>query len=200
MTGTYQHNLDEKGRIIIPARLRAGLTEHFYIMLDEDFNLAMMSYETGQHLMRLCEEWTKLRPYDQLVAATVERTASNAEEVRVETEAWRVPISDMLREKAYLDREVVTVGMVNRAIVWDRGRWEATQKERMDTVDVRRMQAALLRAAASGALEPPRLEDEDEEEEIDYGRVSGHRSRSAAASARHGRRSPPPPTLSELDH
>ena len=36
MTGEYQHNLDAKGRLFIPARLREELGEVFYVTLSMD--------------------------------------------------------------------------------------------------------------------------------------------------------------------
>ncbi len=47
MTGTHFHALDEKGRVIIPAKLRPAFTEQFWMMLDENDNIGIYNYRTG---------------------------------------------------------------------------------------------------------------------------------------------------------
>ena len=49
MTGEYQHNLDAKGRLFIPARLREDLGNVFYVTLSMDKCLSVYSSESWQN-------------------------------------------------------------------------------------------------------------------------------------------------------
>jgi len=148
MTGTHFHALDEKGRVIIPAKLRPALTEQFWMMLDENDNIGIYNYQTGLDVMRHCEQMMADHSDDEDIAAAVERIMGAADLVTVES-AWRVPVSDILRFYAQLDKEVVTVGVLNHAVLWSREKWEQSQSQRLQSVEVRRAQAQMLRAAAS---------------------------------------------------
>lgn len=149
MIGTHFHALDEKGRVIIPSKLRPALTEQFWMMLDESNNIAIYNYQTGLDVFEHCERMMAEHPGDEAVAAAVERITSAADLLTVEGN-WRVPIPEMLRYYADLNKEVVTVGVLNHAVLWDRQRWEAAQASQPEESKVRKAQASILRAAASG--------------------------------------------------
>ena len=149
MTGTHFHALDEKGRVIIPAKLRPALTEQFWLMLDESDNVAIYNFQTGLDVLEHCEMMMADHPDNEDIASAVERITGAAEKVSVEGN-WRVQVSELLRFHAQLDKEVVTVGVLNHAVMWSREKWEAAQVKRLQSTDVRRAQAGMLRAAASG--------------------------------------------------
>jgi MraZ protein len=149
LTGTHFHALDEKGRVIIPPKLRPALTEQFWMMLDENDNVAIYNHQTGLDVLAYCESMMAEYPGDEDIAAAVERVTSTAEQVSVESN-WRVPVSELLRFHAQLDKKVVTVGVLNHAVLWSREKWESQQVQRLQSGDVRRAQAQILRAAASG--------------------------------------------------
>lgn len=180
MTGTHFHALDDKGRVIVPAKLRPGLTERFWMMLDENDNVAMYNYVTGRDVLEYCERQMAQNPGDEFIAAAVERITGAAELVVMENDSWRVPVSDVLRFYARIDKEVVTVGVLNKAVMWSRELWEEAQKERQSP-EVRKAQAAMLRAAASGIKNPTPKEIEKVEEE-DVKRTGNDRAASAPAS------------------
>ena len=48
MTGEYQHSLDSKGRLFIPARLRDELGETFYLTVSDERCLWAYSAESWQ--------------------------------------------------------------------------------------------------------------------------------------------------------
>jgi len=149
MTGTHFHALDEKGRVIIPAKLRPALTDRFWLMLDENDNVALYNYQTGLDVLEHFEQMMSEYPGNEDIAAAVERSTGSADLVKVEGN-WRVPVSELLRFHAQLDKEIVTVGVLNHAVLWSRSRWDAAQARRLQSPDVRRVQAEMLRAAASG--------------------------------------------------
>jgi len=209
MTGTHFHSLDEKGRIIVPSRIRAALTERFWMLVDENGNVALCNHNTGQDIMVYCERLMKLNTGDEDIAAAVERITQAAEPVRVESDTWRVAIPDVLRFHAQLEKEVVTVGVLNKAILWSRERWEQAQETRLQSSEVRRVQGEILRAAASGLKQPPAVINTAANKVRDevgsrgtgtdgIARVGPGSARTQAASTGNGGRGHRLPTLSSL--
>jgi MraZ protein len=155
MTGTHFHALDDKGRVIIPAKLRPSLGEKFWLMRTRRDNVGIYNYETGRDIMRQAEERMADHPDDELIADAVERITGSAELVAAES-GWRVPIPDILRFYAQMEKDVVTVGVLNHAEIWDRVKWEESQAQKQEREpDVRRVQAEIMRAAASGHRREP---------------------------------------------
>jgi MraZ protein len=148
MVGTHFHSLDEKGRIIVPAKLRLALTDQFWMMLDDNDNVALYNSSTGYSILRHCEEMMAQNPEDEEIAAAVERIASRAELVTAES-GWRVSIPEVLRFWAKLEKEVVSVGVVNHVVLWSRDKWEVAQTKSLQDTEARKMQAGMMRAAAS---------------------------------------------------
>ena len=109
LTGQYSHNLDPKGRISFPARLREELGERF-----------MFVYSM--------EEWellaAKLRELPISKSAPLNRFFfSGAAEVEPDKQG-RVLLPAHLREYAGLEKDVTIAGVFNRAEIWDTARWE----------------------------------------------------------------------------
>lgn len=151
MTGTHFHSIDDKNRVIIPAKLRPSLTDQFWMMLDDNDNVSIYNYETGLNILANCERLMAEFPDDEELASAVERTTSATDLVTIES-GHRVLISEILLSNANLDKEVVTVGVLNHAVIWDRQRWEDNEIRKMESLqsgDVRKRQAALMRAGAS---------------------------------------------------
>lgn len=210
MTGTHFHALDEKGRIIIPAKLRPALTEHFWMMLDGKDNISIYNYQTGLDILEYLERMMAEKPDDEEIAAAVMRTTEAMEPVSIEG-GWRVLVPELLRFRAGLDKEVVTVGGLNHAVVWARDKWEDNQTERMDDPGVRKMQATMLRAAAS-SIKRASIENTEvtaahveEKQQADVATGTEGRTRSAGtasaaptAPAGDGKRSARVLTLSQL--
>ena len=204
MTGTHFHGLDEKGRVIIPAKLRPGLTERFWMMLDENDNVAMYDFQTGLDVLEYCERQMADNPADEFIAAAVERITGAAEQVQVENDSWRVAVSDILRFYAQIEKEVVSVGVLNKAVMWSRERWEEAQQKR-ESPEVRKAQAGMLRAAASQVKKPGKAQDAEVEvvEEV-AANATGTAANgttgagTAAASTGNGGRSSRVLTLSSL--
>jgi MraZ protein len=149
MTGTHFHGLDDKGRVIIPAKLRPALTEQFWMMLDENDNVGIYNYDTGLDILEHCERMIAEHPEDEEIAAAVERITGAADLVTAEN-GYRVPVPEILRFYAELDKEIVTVGVLNHAVMWSREKWEQAQAQRLHSPEIRKAQASMLRAAASG--------------------------------------------------
>lgn len=125
LMGEYVHAMDEKGRVNIPSRLRDGLGEGFVVTrgLDKCLFIYPMS------------EWTVLeKKLNSLNSTKAQSRAflrlffSGAAEVELDRQG-RVLIPPLLREYASLHKEVIFIGVSNRAELWSREKWEEYSQE-----------------------------------------------------------------------
>lgn len=118
MTGEYQHSLDSKGRLSIPARLRDELGNVFYVTLSMEKCLSAYSAESWQKFLDKIEEMPyvkqqKMRPLFSQAA-------------RCELDGQgRILIPQKMRDFAGLIKNVTVVGCNNHAEFWDSERWNA---------------------------------------------------------------------------
>jgi MraZ protein len=117
--GEFQHSLDTKGRVILPARYRDQLAEGAYVTKGRGGCLSVFTSEDFEDVASQVREQSK-RGAKELNAA---RTFfSGAQEVKPDKQG-RVALPQNLREYAGLTREVVVAGVFSRIEIWDRDRW-----------------------------------------------------------------------------
>lgn len=123
--GEFQHTLDDKGRIILPARFRERLGSSLVLAPGQDRCLAVYPVTVFarkvEQMRRLPSEDTKVRAYKRTLLAWAEEATPDGQ--------GRVTVPARLREYAGLDREVTIVGADEHLEVWDRERWEAYRVE-----------------------------------------------------------------------
>ena len=118
MTGEFQHALDNKGRIFIPARLREELGQAVFVTLSMDRCLSVYSKEnwdlfTGKVNALPYVRQRKMRPLF-------------AYAVRCDLDAQgRILLPQNLRDWAGLVKNVTVVGCNNHAELWDSEAWAA---------------------------------------------------------------------------
>lgn len=118
--GEYQHTLDSKGRITIPAKLREGLGDNFIVTKGLDNCLFLYPL----HEWRVLEEKLRTLPFTRKdVRAFVRFFFSGASECEVDKQG-RTVLPSGLREYAQIDKEVIIVGVGARVEVWARELWE----------------------------------------------------------------------------
>ena len=117
MTGIYQHTLDAKGRLFIPAKLREELGETVYVTISPEKCLSAYSQENWDDVARRVAAMTnvqqrKMRPLFAYAA-------------RCELDGQgRILLPQHLREFAGLTKSVTVVGSNNHAEFWDSARWD----------------------------------------------------------------------------
>ncbi|MDE7229949.1 MAG: division/cell wall cluster transcriptional repressor MraZ [Oscillospiraceae bacterium] len=119
MYGEYEHSIDAKGRMNFPAKLREEFGEHFYIA--KSFNEKCLTVYTK-------ESWDKLRESlkdkPSKVALPIERFLFGSACEAEPDKQGRIAIASALRSYANITGEVVVVGLVGRAEIWDKASWE----------------------------------------------------------------------------
>lgn len=121
MTGEYQHSLDSKGRLIIPAKLREELGEVFYITLSMDKCLSAYSAQSWQEFSDKVNamSYVKQRKMRPLFAYASKCELDNQ---------GRTLIPTHLREYANLTKNVTVVGCNNHAEIWNEDAWKTVHE------------------------------------------------------------------------
>jgi len=130
--GEYQHSLDEKGRLIIPARFREDLGEHFIVTRGLDHCLFV--YPLAQ--WKILEE--KIRELPTSHAETrsfVRMFFSGAVETELDKQG-RVVIPQHLREHANIQKDVFVIGVSSKVEIWAKDHWESYSTQAQQSYEV----------------------------------------------------------------
>ena len=124
-TGTYEHSLAPKGRLFIPAQLRKELGDPLYVTMGLDGCLAVYPQETWD---TFTEKFASL-PMSQSKA--MRPLFANAAKCEPDSQG-RILLPQKLRAYAGLDKDVVIIGVSNRAEIWNAERWAALEAEELN--------------------------------------------------------------------
>ena len=116
MTGVYNHTIDTKGRLFIPARLREELGEVFYI------TIAIQPCLTAYSL----SEWEAMKAEVGAMPRSkqIKMRPLFAHAARYELDGQgRILIPQSLREKVGLTKNVAVVGSGLYTEIWDADAW-----------------------------------------------------------------------------
>lgn len=118
--GEYQHSLDSKNRIIVPAKLREGLGNKFVITKGLDGCLYAYPLEEW----KILEDKLKTLPLTNKDARTFVRFFfSGACEVELDKQ-FRGLIPQNLKEYANIEKDIVSIGVLSRVEIWSKEMWE----------------------------------------------------------------------------
>jgi MraZ protein len=120
--GTFDHTLDAKNRLTVPARYRATLAEGVVIAMPVDLKPCVGIWrpeDYERYTRRALEELPPLSPR----LTELERFFYGSSQDMDLDAAGRIMIPGFLGEHAELEKEVVVVGVGDRLELWNRGRW-----------------------------------------------------------------------------
>ena len=133
--GEYHHNLDQKGRLAVPAKFRTALKPGAVVTRGLDNCLFLYTKS----------EWKKLA--DKLAALPISKAntrafarlmLAGAMDVKIDGQG-RVILPDYLRQYASMKKKVVVTGLYNRLEIWDKAVWDkyktATEKDSTDIAE-----------------------------------------------------------------
>ena len=114
--GEYQHSLDAKGRVILPAKFRAQLESGCVLTRGRERCVVVFPRD---EFMRLAEE-LKSVPKSSAQVRNAARVVFGSASEQVPDAQGRVLVPDHLRSYATLDRDLVIRGSGNYFEIWDR--------------------------------------------------------------------------------
>ena len=118
--GSFAHNLDDKGRLMIPRKMREELGYKVYIMKGFEGSLSLYD-ESGYQ--KLVSEFTRLSFNQQKVRDYLRLQFASTYEMEVD-KLGRVQIPTALLTKYNISKEVLVLGIGDHIEVWDKAKYE----------------------------------------------------------------------------
>lgn len=131
LMGEYKHNLDAKGRLIMPAKFREELGDVFILTRGLDgclFGYPMEQWEVLQEKMK------QLPLAKKDARAFVRFFYSAAVEAEIDKQG-RINIPNTLLEYAKIEKECRIVGVSDRIEIWSNDQWETFTEAAQETFE-----------------------------------------------------------------
>lgn len=118
--GEYQHTVDTKGRLIVPAKFREHLSGQF--VLTRGLDNCLFGYPMDE--WKILEEKLRALPLTQKDARAFTRFFfSGATEVEIDKQG-RINIPTSLRSYAKVEKDCVVIGVSSRIEIWAKHLWD----------------------------------------------------------------------------
>ena len=130
--GEYNHTVDPKGRLIVPAKFREQLGDEFVVTKGLD----------GCLFVYTKEEWHNIEEKFRNISMTSKDARkfsrfffAGAAACELDKQG-RIQLPPVLREYAGLTKDVVLVGVLSRVEIWDKERWQENpyDEDEMDEI------------------------------------------------------------------
>lgn len=120
LLGEYQHSIDEKGRMAVPAKFRKIFSKGVVVTKGPDGCLYLFTMEEWKkHAEKLAH-----LPFGQADSRAFSRVMlAGASPAEIDGQG-RILIPDYLREYAGIKAKAVVVGLYTRAEIWDEAKWQ----------------------------------------------------------------------------
>ncbi|HEX2415140.1 MAG TPA: division/cell wall cluster transcriptional repressor MraZ [Thermoleophilaceae bacterium] len=123
--GHFEHSLDAKNRLAIPARFRAAFANGTVLAKDPESCVAVWTPETHESIIQ--RALGDLNPMGSQYRKLSRFYQGNSFEIDLDA-SGRVTLPPPLLEHAAIEKEVVVVGVGDHLEVWGRERWRAEQE------------------------------------------------------------------------
>jgi MraZ protein len=131
-TGSVDHSLDDKGRLVVPARFRERLGAGFFLTIsDPDPCLALYPATTWAEV---CARIEAAPLKDARYRSFVRHLFAHTEELSCDSQG-RLVIPATLRGWAGIEKDVVSIGSLSRVEIWAHDRYDRHLAERGDLPD-----------------------------------------------------------------
>ena len=126
--GRYHHNLDEKGRLTIPAKFRDALAEGAFLTQGFDRNLRLLTEADFEAMAAQINRLSMTDPAIRQLRRLIFATASEVQLDRI----GRTLVPQFLREFAGLDNEAIIVGVGEAIEIWSPEVWAEQESVLLD--------------------------------------------------------------------
>ena len=128
MIGKYAARMDDKSRLIVPAKLRGELGDSFFVTLGVNCCHRCLAVYTAEEWQRLSENFNALSISQRAGATSL--IFMNAAECSPDKQ-FRFSLTPFLQSYAGIDREVMIVGRAGQAEIWDAEEFRKFEEENL---------------------------------------------------------------------
>ena len=128
MIGKYAARMDDKSRLIVPAKLRGELGDSFFVTLGVNCGHRCLTVYTAEEWQRLSENFNALSISQREGATSL--VFVNAAECSPDKQ-FRFSLTPFLQSYAGIDREVMIVGRAGQAEIWDAEEFRKFEEENL---------------------------------------------------------------------
>ncbi len=129
--GEYTHNIDTKGRLIIPSKLREQCGESVVVTRGFEGCLALYTADGWKEYYAMLQRLPKNKKETRSFVRMITARASTCEFDKL----GRINIPSILREVGNLSKECVIVGVGDHVEIWSEDRWLTYYDDNKDTFD-----------------------------------------------------------------
>jgi MraZ protein len=119
LVGRYEHTIDEKGRVSLPARFREELGESLVLAAGLDGQIEVLPPEVWRQKI---ERVRRLNMLDEEARELDQQLHGDAQECQVD-KSGRILIPSWLRQERGIDTDVMIIGQTDHVQIWDARRW-----------------------------------------------------------------------------
>ena len=120
LLGTYNPRLDDKGRLILPAKFRSQLASGLVMTRGQEHCLYLLPMDEFRRMY----EQIRLAPITSKQSRDYLRVFLSGASDEIPDKQGRISIPAPLREYASLDRDVAVIAMGTRVEIWDSAAWD----------------------------------------------------------------------------
>lgn len=120
--GTFDHTLDAKNRLTVPARYRATLAEGVVMAMPVDLEPCVGVWRPEDYERYTERALAELPPLSPRLTELERFFYGSSQDVDLDA-AGRIMVPGFLGEHAGLSKDLVVVGAGDRLEIWDRSRW-----------------------------------------------------------------------------
>jgi len=118
--GQFEHALDMKGRIVLPASFRASFDESGFLIKGSEGCLALL---TPERFRNIAQTMASRSEEGDVRHRSAKRSFGAGASRVLPDKQGRIAVPEDLRSFAQLERECVIVGAIDEVEIWDSERW-----------------------------------------------------------------------------
>lgn len=132
--GEYRHNIDQKGRLAVPAKFKGILSKG--VVVTRGFDKCLFIYTKTEWEKFVKEKVSKLPLGKAEARALQRRLLSGAMDLSLDKQS-RIVLPDYLRKFANIKKNVVIAGLLDHLEIWDKIEWDKEKtKSEKSNIDI----------------------------------------------------------------